>query len=172
MPELMDIYDENRKLTGRRVERKTAFLKEGEFFLYVLAIIENQEGKLLLTKRAMDKKWAAGCWEIPGGGSQSGESSYQAVCREVYEETGLDLASLLPASEPAPIDSYRNVDLARGDNYFVDIYHFKLNFSEKDIAISTRESSDYCLAAPEELPELEKRDGFLHYQRLLHALSL
>ena len=38
MAELMDVYDENRHLTGLRLER-TAFLREGQFLLYVLAIL-------------------------------------------------------------------------------------------------------------------------------------
>lgn len=170
MAELMDVYDENRHLTGLRLER-AAFLREGQFLLYVLAILENPEGRLLITRRAPNKRWAAGSWEIPGGGAQAGESSFQAVCREVREETGLDIPRLAGAKRFAPIDSYRNVDLARGDNYFVDIYHFRLPFSETDIRLDLRESTDRKCVTLRELAEIEARDGFLHYRRITEALK-
>lgn len=38
----------------------------------------------------MTKAWAPGWWEVSGGAAQAGESSYEAVLREVKEETGLD----------------------------------------------------------------------------------
>ena len=90
---MIDIYDDDRNFTGRVLPRKTK-LKKGEYMMYVLAILERKDdGKMLITQRAMDKKWAAGAWEIPGGGVDSGEDSYTAVQREVLEETGLNLCT-------------------------------------------------------------------------------
>ena len=63
--------------------------------MYVLAILENEEGKFLVTQRALDKKWAAGGWEMPGGGAKSKESSLDAIKREVKEETGLDVIMVM-----------------------------------------------------------------------------
>lgn len=170
MAELMDVYDENRHLIGIQLER-AAFLREGQFLLYVLAILENPEGRLLITRRAPNKRWAAGSWEVPGGGAQAGESSFQAVCREVREETGLDIQRLSSGQRFAPIDSYRNVDLARGDNYFVDIYHFRLPFSERDIRIDPRESIDRKCVTLQELAAVDEAEGFLHYRRITEALK-
>ena len=39
----------------------------------------------------MTKAWAPGWWEVSGGAAQAGEASYDAVLREVKEETGLDV---------------------------------------------------------------------------------
>ena len=58
--EMIDIYDADHRKTGRVEPRKGIFLKEGEFMMYVLAVIQNAEGKILITQRALDKKWAAG----------------------------------------------------------------------------------------------------------------
>ena len=91
MSEFVDLYDRNRKLLNRVVDRNTYLFQPGEFMMYVLAILENEEGKFLVTQRALDKKWAAGGWEMPGGGAKSKESSLDAIKREVKEETGLDV---------------------------------------------------------------------------------
>ena len=88
--------------------------------MYVLAILEDEEGKFLVTQRALDKKWAAGGWEMPGGGAKSKESSLDAIKREVKEETGLDVIN------GHVVYSYFNEDQKRHDNYFVDIYRINI----------------------------------------------
>lgn len=168
--EQMDIYDAARKRTGRVVPRAT-FLKEGEYMLYVLALIERpSDGRFLITRRALTKKWAAGAWEISGGGARAGEDSFTAITREVREETGLDISEI-PAAERTPIYSYRNEDLKRGDNYYVDIYHVKLEFSERDVTIEQSEAIDFRLATMEEIRVLQDADAFLHYTRIQEALA-
>lgn len=57
MSEFVDLYDRNRKLLNRVVNRNTYLFQPGEFMMYVLAILENEEGKFLATQRALDKKW-------------------------------------------------------------------------------------------------------------------
>ncbi len=169
--EYMDVYNENKEKTGRIVDRKTP-LKKGEFMMYVLAILERpSDHKLLITRRALDKKWAAGAWEIPGGASMAGETSFQAVTREVMEETGLDV-TVCPDEQRKVIYSYINEDLERGDNYFVDIYHFVFPFEEKDVTIQKSEAIDHKFATIEEITELNEQSAFLHYRRLLLALGL
>ena len=49
------------------------------------------KGKLLLTRRAKGKSFA-GTWENSGGAAQAGETSRQAIARELYEETGIRAA--------------------------------------------------------------------------------
>ena len=168
--EYMDIYNENKEKTGRIVDRKTP-LKKGEFMMYVLAILEREEdGRILITQRSLDKKWAAGAWEIPGGGSKAGETSLDAVKREVLEETGLDI-SACPDTQKTPVFSYVNEDLERGDNYFVDIYHFVFAFDENDVTIEQSEAIDHKFATLDEITELNEQSSFLHYRRLLQALG-
>ena len=132
MEELIDIYDADRNRIGKTIPREGAFLKEGEFMLYVLAIVENAQGKYLITQRSLDKHWAAGWWEVTGGGVLAGETPDQAVVREVREEVGLDVS----AQPLEIIYSYCNVDLERGDNYFVDIYRFTLDGGDFSLVAS------------------------------------
>lgn len=53
----------------------------------VVAVIE-REGRLLAIQRAPGIL-AGGCWCLPGGGIEPGESPAEAVAREVREEVGL-----------------------------------------------------------------------------------
>lgn len=85
--EYNDIYDENRQLTGR-VHRRGTSWKAGEYGLVVCVWVYDGKGKLLLTRRAPGKSFA-GTWENSGGAAKAGESSRQAIARELYEETGI-----------------------------------------------------------------------------------
>ena len=88
--EMIDIYNENREKTGEILPRGSR-LGKGQYMLYVLAVLEDEYGKILATRRSLDKKWAAGAWEIPGGSARSGENSEAAVLREIVEEINLQL---------------------------------------------------------------------------------
>lgn len=58
-------------------------------------IIEN-EGKLLLIKRASDDSYNPGLWEFPGGKLDEGQDLTSALKREVLEETGLRVEPTSP----------------------------------------------------------------------------
>lgn len=165
MEELIDIYDENRQLTGEVLPRKTK-LPKGKYMLYVIALIRNPEGKILVTRRSLDKKWAAGSWEIPGGGAHKGETSFDAVKREVAEETGIHIEE----EKSKVIYSYRNDD-EHGDNYFTDIYMCDASFGIEDVTIQETEVIDVKLVAPAEIDRLHESDGFLHYERIRTAME-
>ena len=165
MEEYFDVYDEKKQKTGRTMARKGYFLHEGEYCLIVLGIIQKSDGRFLITKRSEDKRWAAGAWEVPGGGVRAGESSEEAVRREVLEETGLSV------SRTRLIDTYSNVDLERGDNYFVDIYFICEDFDEKQVRIDSHEATGFRLASFEEITALEGEGKFLHYSRIRTALK-
>lgn len=168
-PEWVDIYDDHGRFTGEICDRRSYFLQKGQYMMYVLALIETPEHKFLITQRSMDKKWAAGCWEVSGGGAQAGETSLQAVIREVREETGLDVSAC--TEDFQPVYRYFNEDLERGDNYFVDIYHFRLSFSAEDISLEHAEATAGRLATMEEIGAMHEKKAFLHYERILQALA-
>ena len=88
--EFNDIYDKDRKLTGRTHRRGTPW-KKGEYGLVVCVWVYDGHGKLLLTRRAPQKSFA-GTWENSGGAAKAGENSRQAIARELFEETGIRAA--------------------------------------------------------------------------------
>ena len=89
--EFWDIYDADKKPTGRTMKRNDWCLKDGEYHLTVLGVVARPDKTFLITKRVMTKAWAPGWWEVSGGAAQAGESSWEAVRREVREETGLEI---------------------------------------------------------------------------------
>ncbi len=167
MDELIDIYDRNRAFTGLTVSREGARMKKGQYMLYVLAIIQDMQGRILITQRSQDKHWAAGWWEVTGGGVSAGETSEQAIVRELAEEVGLDVADY-------PLElvySYENEDLESGDNYIVDIYRFKLDFTVDDVVLQASEAIDCKLVTFDEIEQLAKQGVFLHFNRIKAALE-
>ncbi len=56
------------------------------FRIGVFALIFDDEGRILLGHRR-DVDW----WNLPGGGMEAGETVDEALCREVREETGLEV---------------------------------------------------------------------------------
>lgn len=85
--EYNDVYDKNRNLTGR-VHCRGNRWKVGEYGLVVCVWVYDGKGNLLLTRRAPGKSFA-GTWENSGGAAKAGETSRQAIARELFEETGI-----------------------------------------------------------------------------------
>lgn len=160
--EYWDIYDANKKRTGRLMKRNDWCLKDGEYHLSVLGVVARPDGRYLITKRVMTKAWAPGWWEVSGGAAQAGEESYDAVLREVREETGLDVSS----AEGGYVFTYHRENPGEGDNYFVDVYRFVLDFKEEDLKLQTEETDGYRLATADEIKVLADQGIFLHYDSI------
>lgn len=89
--EMFDIYTENREKTGRTIERGNK-LNTGDYRLVVHACILNSKGEMLIQQRQPFKSGWANMWDITTGGSViEGETSKQAVQRELFEELGIDI---------------------------------------------------------------------------------
>ena len=166
MEERIDIYDDDRRATGVTVARGTR-MEPGQYQLYVTAIVQDLEGRYLITQRALDKSWGAGWWEVTGGGALAGETSAQAVVREVAEEVGLDASH----TTPQLLYSYKNVDPERGDNYFMDVYRLVLDFDIDDVTLQASEAIAGHLATWDEIGSLNEQGVFLHYARIATALG-
>ena len=158
--ELWDIYDINKNKTGRTMVRNDWTMKEGDYYLSVLGVIHRPDGRFLITRRAMDKAWAPGWWEIPGGGVKAGETSFEAVCREVLEETGVDVSK----AEGGYRFCYHREN--KGQNYIVDIYRFEMNITDKDVRLQTDEDIDGKFATVDEIKAIAEEGKFLHYSSI------
>ena len=91
MAEKLDVYNTEKKRTGKVIERKQGVtLNNGEYIISVQCWIVNSEGKILLTQRNLNKN-NGGKWEPTGGLVISGETSKQGIKRELKEEIGLDI---------------------------------------------------------------------------------
>ena len=166
--ELWDIYDKNKQKTGRTMKKNDWCLKDDEYHLTVLGVVMRPDGKFLITQRVMTKAWAAGWWEVSGGAAMAGEDSRDAVIREVMEETGLDVSK----AEGGYVFSYHRENPGEGDNYFVDIYRFVMDFDESDVHIQENEALGFKLATHEEIKELADKGIFLHYDSIKQVFSV
>ncbi len=165
--EFWDIYDKDKKPTGRTMKKNDWILKDGEYHLSVLGVIHRPDGRFLITQRVMTKAWAPGWWEVSGGAAQAGESSFTAVCREVKEEVGLDVSQC-----PGGLAyTYHRENPGEGDNYFVDVYRFELDFKESDVQIQTEEALGFKIATLDEIKELAAQGVFLHYDSIKQVFN-
>ena len=162
MAEYWDIYDKNKQLTGRTMLRNDWCLQDDEYHLSVLGVIKRTDGRFLITQRVMTKAWAPGWWEVSGGGVQAGETSYEAVCREVLEETGLDVRG----AKGGFVFDYHRENPGEGDNYFVDIYLFEMDFDESDVKPQVEETLGFKIATRDEIKALADQGIFLHYDSI------
>lgn len=160
--EFWDIYDSNKQITGRKMKRNDWILKDGEYHLTVLGVIMRPDGKYLITQRVMTKVWAAGWWEVSGGAAIAGESSAEAVKREIKEETGLDVSGC----KGGFLFSYHRENPGEGDNYFVDVYKYIMDFKESDLHLQDEETMGYRIATTEEIKKLADEGIFLHYDSI------
>ena len=149
------------------MKRNDWCLKDGEYHLTVLGVVERNDGKFLITRHVMTKAWAPGWWEVSGGAALAGEDSKDAVLREIKEETGLDVSDW----DGGYLFTYHRENPGEGDNYFVDVYRFCGAFEEADIHLQEEETAGYHLATAEEIKELGSQGIFLHYDSIQKAFE-
>ena len=133
--EFNDIYDKDRCLTGR-VHRRGTPWEKGEYGLVVCVWVYDGRGHVLLTRRAPGKSFA-GTWENSGGSAKAGETSLQAIVRELYEETGIQ----------ASPEEFELLETDRDRNYFFDHYCLKRQIRLKEIVLQQGETDDVMWAS-------------------------
>ena len=128
--EFWDLYDRERRPLGKTHMRGVPLAK-GEYHLVVFVWVFNSRGQVLMTKRAPEKQSYPNLWEHTGGSVLAGESSLEAICRELFEETGIHAE----AEELTLVETYSRV------GSFCDIY-----FLQKDVALSelTMQPGETC----------------------------
>lgn len=128
--EFNDIYDKDRKPTGR-VHRRGTPWKPGEYGLVVCVWVYDDRGHLLLTRRAPEKTFA-GTWENSGGAAKAGETSRAAICRELFEETGIRAAE----------EEFQLIGSDSDRNTHYDFYCIRKNIPLEQIVLLPGETDD------------------------------
>ncbi len=128
--EYNDVYDQDRKRTGRTHMRGTRW-KHGEYGLVVCVWVYDGKGKLLLTKRAKEKSFP-GTWENSGGAVQAGETSRQAIARELFEETGIQ----------ADENEFELLDTGCDGSFHYDYYCLQREIPLSEIVLLPGETDD------------------------------
>lgn len=127
--ELWDVYDMERTKTGKTMVRGSAFAK-GDYHLVVHACIFNSKGEMLIQQRQPFKEGWPNMWDITVGGSATkGDTSQNAIEREILEEIGLkiDLQSVRPHLTINFEVGFADIYLIEKD---IDISNLKLQYEE------------------------------------------
>lgn len=140
-----DIYDRHRNPTGRRHLRGTPWGQD-EYGLIVCVWVYDGHGNVLMTKRAPEKSFA-GTWENSGGAAQAGETSRQAIRRELFEETGIC------ASE----EEFELLESDRDDMAFYDHYCICRQTPLDEIVLLPGETVDVKWVSLEEVYKMVER---------------
>lgn len=151
--EILDLYDENRKLTGKTIQRGEK-VPQGCYRLVVHCAIFNSDGKMLIQRRHPNKPSWPNLWDISVGGCAShGESPYQAMVREIKEEIGLDLSF-----NPRPLFTF---NFGEG---FDDVYLIKADYKISDMHMQEDEVVELKYASKEEIRKMIENATFICYQ--------
>lgn len=134
MPELWDIYDENKNKTGKTAIRDVTILQKGEYHIVVTGIILNSKKEILISKRAMNKKFG-GMWECNGGSILAGETSKEGILRELKEELGVTF-------KPEEAIFLKEVKREKGPQDFKDLWLFRKNINIEDLTFPDGEATE------------------------------
>lgn len=158
--ELWDVYDKDRRLTGRLHPRGKE-LGPGDYHLVVHVWIRDSQGRYLLTKRSPNKGYG-GMWESPGGAAKAGDDSLTACLREISEETGL---SLKP-------ERGRVIKTYVEDHFICDVWLFEQDFSLEDVVLQPGETCDKMYAVKEEILKMHREGRFVPFQFIEEVLNV
>jgi len=101
-------------------------------------VIFNENGEVLVLKRANDMKWNPNKWDLPGGMVKKEESAEQAAKREVKEETGLSIKDIIEV----------------GNVNQITVFEASIESGDKEIKLDD-ENEDHDWADPEKMSEYD-----------------
>lgn len=153
--ELIDIVDENNKLTGQVEERKMVHEK-CLWHRHVSSWIMNKNGEILLQRRSANKARNPNKWAKTGGHVDSGESVEDAICREVKEEIGIDI----PKEQIEILEIFKSKD--PNNKYFAYHFLFVVDYKIEDYTLQKEEVTEVKYITIEEM-ELIKKSNDSNY---------
>jgi len=110
------------------------------------ALILNENGRLLLMKRTDN-----GCWGIPGGSMEPGESLEETIKRETLEETGLEIGAMSLYRIFSGLELY--YQYPNGDQVYVVTAVFLTRDVRGTIKINQEEHSEWQFCDLPHLPQ-------------------
>jgi len=161
--EYMDVVDENNELTGE-VEDKDIIHEKGLWHREVVIWVMNENGEILVQKRAATKKIKPNKWGFCAGHVDASEDAEAAAKRELFEEVGLicDLEFLFIEKVPTK-RANNNIE----DNKFMYMFFAKTSKKPEDFNIQYDELSEVKYISMNELERAfrEKDENYTSMKR-------
>ncbi len=150
--EIWDILDEDGNITGETMLAgdKLAW-QEGIYHQGADVWIINSENKILIQKRAPEKKLEPNVWAMTGGSVIKGESSLETLKRETKEELGIDL----------DINKAIKNKHYKSRNVWLDEYIVKQDIDLNKVIMQKEEVSDVKFASFDEIEKLYEEKCFM-----------
>lgn len=149
--EIWDILNENGDATGKTTVRGKCFLKPGEYHLVVHIWIVSPDGRILIQRRSDSKKLMPGEWAATGGAAISGESSFSAAKRELFEELGI-------CSDETTL---KKIFRLKRRNSLLDVWAITCEIEKQNLTLQKTEVAEAKWVTDTELKKMIK-DGLFH----------
>ncbi len=152
--ELWDLFDKNRNSLNKTMVRGDKILTNC-YKITVYICIFNDNNEMLICQRTKNKKTYPNYWDFSAAGSAiTGETSEQAIKRELKEEIGIDLHS----------ENLTPKLTVYSDDAFNDIYTYKMDVSLTDLVFQKEEVKDAKWATKQEIISMIKNNTFIPFR--------
>lgn len=151
--EKWDILDENGTPTGKHTLRGQTFLKNGEYHLVVHIWIMSPDNKFLIQRRSEKKRLMPGEWAATGGAAISGEDSFTAANRELYEELGIK----------SDKTNLKKLIRIKRRNSLLDIWFIETNLKVSELKLQKSEVAEAKWVSREQLDNMIANGTFHNY---------
>ena len=141
--ETIDLYDKNKNKLNKTFIRKKDTLLENEYYLLEQAWIVNDEGKILLTQRGLNKSYG-GMWEATAGHVKARETDMEGILREIKEEIGITL-------ENSDLKFIKSLLIKQA---ILDIWLVRKNINLSDVKLRENETIDVKYVSFEEFKKM------------------
>lgn len=153
--ELWEVLDDNGNPTGEIMKKyDQKVFDRGFYHLGADVWIINSDNKILIQKRAKQKKLEPNVWAMTGGSVILGENSKNTIVREAKEELNIDINA----------DNLKLIIKFKTGNVWIDTYSLRCDYDISKMKFQEDEVSDVKWATWTEINELVKNGQFIKYR--------
>lgn len=151
--EKWDVLNADGEYTGKTALRGMCNLRPGEYHLVVHIWVLSSRGDILIQRRSDNKKLMPGEWAATGGAAISGEDSYTAANRELYEELGIQSNK----------QTLKKLTRIRRRNSLLDIWFINKDIDSERLRLQKDEVAEVRWVSRNEFREMIKNGIFHNY---------
>ncbi len=151
--EKWDVLNADGEYTGKTVLRGMCNFKQDEYHLVVHIWVVSSRGDILIQRRSDSKKLMPGEWAATGGAAISGEDSYTAANRELYEELGI----------PSNKNTLKKLARIRRRNSLLDIWFINKDVDTERLRLQKDEVAEVRWVSREVFKNMIENSEFHNY---------